>query len=67
VCLIPTSPLSSEFFLTSNPSERMVVSIERHGLRSILPALQPSGGTFGDRAPLHLAGVRPPRVLEEVP
>jgi hypothetical protein len=67
VCLIPTSSLSSEFSLTSNPSERMAVSIGRHGSRSVLAASPLLGGTFGDRALPHLSGVHPPWVLEEVP
>jgi hypothetical protein len=67
VRLIPTSPLSSEFSSTSNLSERMAVSIGRHGSRFVLATSLSLGGTFGDRPPCHLVGVRPPRVLEEVP
>ena len=37
VCLIPTSSLSSEFSSMSNLSERIAVSIGRHGSRSIAP------------------------------
>ena len=67
VHLIPTSSLSFEFPPMSNSSERTVVSIERHGSRSILAASPPPGGTFGDQALPHLVDVHPPWVLEEVP